>query len=138
MSTQKAEILVKDVMLSNEEFPIVYQHNLIKEAIDKMNFYRIGIACIVKQENMLLQGVFCDGDIRRTIINNQQSLSAFFVDDVLDHAIKNYKFVDENSTLLKAVKLMTIFKIWDLPVITPDLELKGLLHLHPAILRLLS
>ena len=54
MSTQKTKILVRNVMLSNDEFPIVYQHNLIKETIDKMNSYKIGIACIVKEENMVL------------------------------------------------------------------------------------
>ena len=138
MSTQKDKLLVKDVMLSNKQFPIVNQHQLIKETIDKMNFFSIGIACVVSENDMILQGVFCDGDIRRTIINNQQTLSAFFIDDIKDHVVKNYKFVYENTALLEAVKIMGEMKIWDLPVINSNSKLKGLLHLHPAVLRLLN
>tara|TARA_B100000579_G_C22630532_1_gene756377 strand:+ start:390 stop:803 length:414 start_codon:yes stop_codon:yes gene_type:complete len=137
MSIQKNNILVKDVMLKNNEFPIVHQKSLIKETIDRMNNYSLGIACIVN-EDMVLKAVFCDGDIRRTIINNQQTLSAFFVDDILEHSVKEYKSVNQNSTLLDAVLLMGKLKIWDLPVIDSDLRLKGLLHLHPAILCLLN
>tara|TARA_B100001250_G_C19775870_1_gene779507 strand:- start:1188 stop:1601 length:414 start_codon:yes stop_codon:yes gene_type:complete len=137
MSIQKNELVVKDVMLENHQFPIVRERILIKETLDKMNEYSIGIACIV-DDNMTLKAVFCDGDIRRTIISNQQTLSAFFVDDVFDHAVTDYKFVTENTTLLDAVKLMGKSKIWDLPVIDSSFKLKGLLHLHPAILSLLN
>ena len=137
MYTQNNKILVKDVMLSIDKFPIVSPKNLIKETIDEMNRLSIGIACIV-EEGMILKGVFCDGDIRRTIINNQQSISAFFVDDVIDHITLEYKSVDEQESLIEAVKLMGHLKIWDLPIIDSNFKLKGLLHLHPAILHLLE
>ncbi len=137
MSIRKNELVVRDVMLGNNQFPIVRERILIKETLDKMNEFSIGIACVVN-DKMLLKAVFCDGDIRRTIISNQQTLSAFFVDDVFDHAVKDYKFVTENTTLIDAVKLMGKLKIWDLPVIDSNAKLKGLLHLHPAILSLLN
>ena len=137
MFTQKNKILVKDVMLKNDKFPIVYSRNLIKATIDEMNRFSIGIACIVN-DKMVLKGVFCDGDIRRTLINNQKSISAFFVDDIVDHSIQEYKSVHEMESLLEAVKLMGKLKVWDLPVIDSDRRLKGLLHLHPAISHLLD
>ena len=105
--------------------------------IDKMNYFRIGMACIVSEER-ILKAVFSDGDLRRTLINNQQTLSSFFIDDIIDYAIKDYKFVNESTTLLKAVNLMGELKIWDLPVVNSKLELKGLLHLHPAVLSLIN
>ena len=137
MSIPKNKLLVKDVMLSHEFFPIVSPNHLTKETIDKMNHFSIGIACIVS-EKMILEAVFCDGDLRRTLINNQQTLSAFFIDDIIDYAVRDYKFVNESTTLLNAVKLMGKFKIWDLPVINSNLELKGLLHLHPAVISLIN
>ena len=76
MSTQVNDPLVKDAMLNNSQFPIVNKNALIKETIDQMNKFHLGVACIVSEE-MILKGVFCDGDIRRTIVNNQQTLSAF-------------------------------------------------------------
>ena len=36
---------------------------------------------------MILKAVFSDDDIRRTIISNQKTLSAFLIDDVHDHAV---------------------------------------------------
>ena len=137
MFTQVNNILVKDVMLDNQQFPIVNSRTLIKETIDQMNKFSIGIACVVN-ENMILKSVFCDGDIRRTIIKNQQSFSAFFVDDVIDHSITEFKSVYESESLLDAVKLMGNSKVWDLPVVDSNFQLKGLLHLHPAILYLLD
>ena len=137
MSIQKNELVVKDVMLENNQFPIVQERILIKETLDKMNEFSIGIACVV-DEDMLLKAVFCDGDIRRTILNNQQTISAFFVDDALEYGVYDYKSVLEQTKLIDAVKLMEKFKVWDLPVIDSNQVLKGLLHLHPAVSYLLE
>ena len=137
MFTPKNNILVKDVMLLNDRFPIVRPRNLVIETIEEMNKLGIGIACIVN-DKMELQGVFCDGDIRRTLISNQQSISAFFVEDILDNSIGDFKTVKEDTTLIDAIKLMGDLQVWDLPVIDRTSVLKGLLHLHPAIMYLLK
>ena len=137
MFIPKKNILVKDVMLEVGRFPIVLPKNLIIETIEEMNKFGIGIACVVDEE-MILQAVFCDGDIRRTIIRNQQSISAFFVDDVIDHSILDFKSVNEDTTLYDAIKLMGKIKVWDLPIVDSNCVIKGLLHLHPAILYLLE
>ena len=137
MSIPKNNILVKDVMLQVGKFPIVRPRNLIIETIEEMNKFGIGIACVVNEE-MILNAVFCDGDIRRTIISNQKSISAFFVDDVLDHSVLDFKSVKEDTTLFEAIKLMGNIKVWDLPIVDSSSVIKGLLHLHPAILYLLE
>ena len=137
MSNKFDSILVKDVMLKTGKFPIVHPRNLIIETIEEMNKFGIGIACVVN-ENLILQAVFCDGDIRRTIVNNQQSISAFFIDDVLDYSVINFKSVKEDTTLFDAIKLMGDLQVWDLPIVDSNSVIKGLLHLHPAILYLLE
>ena len=137
MSIPKNNILVKDVMLQVGQFPIVRSRNLIIETIEEMNKFGIGIACVVNEE-MILKAVFCDGDIRRTIISNQKSISEFFIDDVLDHSVLTFKSVKEDTTLFEAIKLMGNIKVWDLPIVDSSSVIKGLLHLHPAILYLLE
>ena len=137
MSIPKNNILVKDVMLQVGKFPIVRPRSLIIETIEEMNKFGIGIACVANKE-MILQAVFCDGDIRRTLISNQQSISAFFVDDVLDHSVLDFKSVQKDTTLFEAIKLMGNIKVWDLPIVDSNYVIKGLLHLHPAILYLLE
>jgi len=137
MSILKNNILVKDVMLQVGNFPIVRPRNLIIETIEEMNKFGIGIACVVNEE-MILKAVFCDGDIRRTIISNQKSISEFFIDDVLDHSVLTFKSVKEDTTLFEAIKLMGNIKVWDLPIVDSSSVIKGLLHLHPAILYLLE
>ena len=130
-------MLVQEVMIDLDGFPVVRSKELMKETLDSMNNFKLGIACIVN-ESTKLQAVLTDGDLRRTLLNTQKPLSALFVDDVLDHAAIDFKSVNADTTLIEAVKLIGEYKVWDLPVIDDSGVLKGLLHLHPAITALLN
>ena len=98
------ELLVGEVMIKLNNFPIVHE----KE-------------------------VLTDGDIRRLILKVQKPISATFVDDAFSYATKNFAYVYEETPLEKALLKMEKLRIWDLPVINIQRELKGLLHLHPAL-----
>jgi len=137
MSIRKSEMLVGDVMLSPDRFPVVGQRTLLKEALEEMSRMRIGIACIVGQDQQLL-GILTDGDLRRMLLKVQKPFSAFFADDALDHAVTSPLKVLPGDTLLQAVRLMDEKRVWDLPVVGEDGRLLGLLHLHPAVEALLS
>ena len=128
---------VKDVMLSLDRFPVIGKTIMLKEALDVMNNLRLGIACIVDNENKLL-GILTDGDIRRKLIKVQKPLSAFFVDDALDHAIHSPITSKPDDTLEEAVEIMEAKKIWDLPVVDDQGILIGMLHLHPVVEALLQ
>ena len=128
---------VKDVMLPLDRFPVVGKTIMLKEALDVMNNLRLGIACIVDNENKLL-GILTDGDIRRKLIKVQKPLSAFFVDDALDHAIHSPITSKPDDTLDEAVEIMEAKKIWDLPVVDDQGILIGMLHLHPVVEALLQ
>ena len=128
---------VKDVMLPLDRFPVVGKTIMLKEALDVMNNLRLGIACIVDNENKLL-GILTDGDIRRKLIKVQKPLSAFFVDDALDHAIHSPITSKPDDTLEEAVEIMEAKKIWDLPVVDDHGILIGMLHLHPVVEALLQ
>ena len=68
----------------------------------------------------------------------QKPFSAFFIDDALFHANQKPIICNPNDDLEKVVKLMGDKKIWDLPVVNKDDKLVGLLHLHPAVKKLLQ
>tara|TARA_B100000029_G_scaffold308237_1_gene300928 strand:+ start:156 stop:542 length:387 start_codon:yes stop_codon:yes gene_type:complete len=122
---------VKEVMLTKDKFPYVGSNEFLKEALDKMSEYKLGIICIL-QENKL-KGIITDGDIRRKLLNVQKPFSAFFSDYVIDHAVTNPVVCSETDSLKFAIELMEKKQIWDLPVINNKGELVGLLHLHAAI-----
>lgn len=138
MSIQRNEtMLVRDVMLPLDRFPVIDERVILKEALEAMGKFHLGIACIVDDRKKLL-GILTDGDIRRKLLKVQKPFSAFFVDDALDHAIRSPVTTSPPDSLVHAVDVMERKKIWDLPVVDDRGNLVGLLHLHPAIQALLG
>ncbi len=137
MSTQNEDMLVKDVMLSLGNFPVIMENVIFKEALEEMGNSGLGIVCIVDAGGRLL-GIVTDGDVRRKLLKVQKPFSAFYIDDALTHAIIGPVTVNSEESLANAVKLMEEKQIWDLPVLDDNGKLKGLLHLHNAIRKLLD
>ncbi len=131
------KFLVKDVMIGLDKVPIVLANTFLKKALEDMSVHRLGIACIVDDSKKLL-GIITDGDIRRKLITVQKPFSAFFVDDAIDHAIKNPATCNSIDPLSEAVQMMKKLQVWDLPVVDNYGTLIGLLHLHPAVEALLK
>ena len=129
-------MLVCDVMLPLDKFPVLKQDSIVKVCLDEMNRYRLGIACIV-DDSCLLLGIFTDGDLRRKLLKTQKPIASFFVDDVLDHGTQNPLMIKDSDSLSDAVELMELHQVWDLPVVDSSSNLVGLLHLHPAVKALL-
>jgi len=137
MSTQNNKKMhVSDVMLGVDRVPVVKEKTILKEALEEMGRTRLGIVCVVNDNNQLL-GILTDGDIRRKLLKVQKPFSAFFIDDALDHSIRSPVVVTPGDMLQHAIELMEQKQIWDLPVIEND-TLVGLLHLHPAVQALLE
>ena len=137
MFTQIDEILVEDVMMNCDSFPVVNDRELLRETIIEMCKYGLGVACVVNKQNQL-KGVFTDGDIRRLILKVQKPIAALFVDDVKDYCTKIYSSIKPDNSLKSAILLMEELNIWDLPVVDDEKNLKGLLHLHPAFKKVLG
>ena len=126
------DLLVSDVMIGLGAFPIVNENELLRETIEEINKFGLGIACIKDLDDKLI-GVLTDGDIRRLILKVQKPIPAIFVDDAINYATKEFARVYENTSIEKAILKMEDLRIWDLPVIDEEGKLKGLLHLHPAL-----
>ena len=80
----------KDIMLKLGDFPVVPYNMILKETLEEMNKFNLGVACLVNKKNNL-KGIITDGDIRRKLLKDQKPFSAFFVDDSIKHAVKNLK-----------------------------------------------
>ena len=126
----------KDVMFHIPNFPIVKEKTILKDALDKMDKFRLGISCITDENNHLI-GVITDGDIRRKLLRVQKPLSAFFIDDAVSQAIKNPVTISSDMNLRHCITLMEEKQIWDLPVVDNNC-LVGLLHLHSITKTLLE
>ena len=127
---------VSQVMLNTKEFPTVTEDTILKESLEKMDSFRLGIVCVVNNNDELL-GIITDGDIRRKLLSVQKPLPAFFVDDAINQAIKNPITISSEASLSEGILLMEENQIWDLPVVD-DGKLVGLMHLHAAIKVLLE
>ena len=126
------KILVNEIMLNLNEFPIVDQGELFRESIEEMNKFGLGIACIVDSNNKL-KGILTDGDIRRLILRVQKPLAALFVDETFNYSTTKFTSLNELTHLNEAVTIMERHKIGDIPITDKNGILKGLLHLHPAL-----
>ena len=84
-----------------------------------------------------LKGIITDGDIRRKLLKDQKPFSAFFVDDSIKHAVKKPKSSSPNKNIKETLKMMNKNEIWDLPIVK-NKKLVGLVHLHPAMRKLIK
>jgi arabinose-5-phosphate isomerase len=128
---------VEDVMISTGNFPVVSKKTILKEALTEMGEANLGLVCIVNQSQELL-GLITDGDLRRKLLKVQKPFSAFFVDDALIHSKRDPITCLPIDNLKEVVQLMGEKQIWDLPVVSQDNKLVGLLHLHPAVKKILE
>lgn len=110
---------------------------LVKEALERMSANRLGLACIVDDDERLI-GLFTDGDLRRLLLRSQKPLSALFADDIIDHSRREFASVGADTGIEQALNLLQQREIFDLPVLDDDGRLQGLIHLHPALRALLG
>ncbi len=128
---------VNEVMIPLGEFPIIKSKTILKEALTEMGEANLGLVCIINDKDELI-GLITDGDLRRKLLNVQKPFSSFFIDDALIHAKKNPITCSPQDDIKKIVNIMGDKKIWDLPVIDENNHLVGLLHLHPAIKKIIN
>ena len=137
MSTLPSDLHVSAVCLPLDRVPVLSPTTILKTALEEMVQRRLGIVCIV-HDDMSLAGIFTDGDIRRQLLTMQKPFSAFFGDDIIDHAIRNPSTIASDAPLSEAIDLMERKQIWDLPVLGKDAKLVGLLHLNPVVQALIG
>ena len=107
---------VKDYMLSLSQFPVIDDKSILKDALDKMSYFGLGIAVIINKRG-ILKGVITDGDLRRKVINIQKPMIAIMLDDAINLAIKRPITIKDDILLKKAVNIMYKKQVLDLIVL---------------------
>jgi arabinose-5-phosphate isomerase len=83
----------------------------------------------VDDDNKLI-GVLTDGDLRRLLLTRQNPLPALLVTPAWEFGSKDPKFINSAATIEGAREIMDSAEIWDLPLVTNDGTLIGLVHRH--------
>jgi arabinose-5-phosphate isomerase len=123
---------IKNLVLDKSQSAVVNERTILKETLEKMVFFKIGIACVVNKNN-ILQGVITDGDLRRKLLTNQKPWSALLNDDSIDHCKNKPITIRENESLKKTIDIFRKKKVWDLPVLDKKGKLLGILHLQTIL-----
>lgn len=138
MSTKMInDVKVRDVMLSLDKIPCLSPDDIFKIALEKMSACRLGIACILDDQGVLM-GIVTDGDVRRQLLKMQRPLASIFVNSVIEHAINKPTTIHGDGDLDQALAIMQGSEIWDLPVVDRAGKLLGMFHLHHAIREILN
>ena len=69
------EAKVKDVMLPISKIPIVQEDAILKDALEKMSMYKLGIRIVDKHDKFI--GLITDGDVRRILLAVQNPYLPF-------------------------------------------------------------
>ena len=116
-------------MISCESFAVLNTRATLKEALDQMTKFRLGISCLVDESNKLI-GVLTDGDLRRLLLTKQSPLPELLVSPAIEFGHKNPITIKKETSVDDAKLLMQQKEIWDLPVIDNEGKLQGLVHRH--------
>lgn len=120
------------VMIGLDKFPVVSVADSLKRALDAMTRFRLGFACIVNDQGTLI-GVLTDGDLRRLLLTRQNPLPALLVTEAIEFSGKSPKTIGNNASIRECLQSMKQNQITDLPVISSENKLIGVVHFHNLI-----
>lgn len=119
---------VKDVMHTGSKIPMVYSGTSLRDALLEITSKGLGMTIIVDQQQCL-QGIFTDGDLRRTLDQNID-LHNTQIDGVMS---RHCKTANAGMLAAEALAIMDNGKISALAVIDDDGKPVGALHLHDLL-----
>lgn len=117
---KKLILKVKDLMARGDDIPCVKLGTLLMDAIPVMSKKGLGIVSVV-DDNNLLKGIICDGDLRR-IIEKKIDIYSVAVEDVM---IANPKTFGEDRLAVDALHFIKSKSINNLPIVDKDGKLIG-------------
>lgn len=116
---------VKDLMHQGADLPKIMPAASFREVIAESTRPNLGAACVVDDAGVL-QGIITDGDVRRSLLNEdvlQANADALMT--------RNPIAIDGEASINEALELMESRKIYVLPVTDgPERRLIGMLRMH--------
>ena len=122
---KKLLLKVKDIVDTDLK-PMVTENDNIKDVIIEISNKMLGITPVLSKNSIV--GVITDGDLRRTLLNNQE-ISNLVAGDIMSI---NPQIIDFEIKAVDALKIMKNNKISQL-IVTKDNEYYGVLHIQNII-----
>ncbi len=121
---------VRDVMHSGEQIPVVASDCILSEALLEMNRKGLGMTT-VQDNDQRLQGIFTDGDLRRSLDKNTgDTLLSTPICEIMTRAPKS---VSSDMLAAEALNIMEQSAITSLVVQDADNSVAGIIHLHDIL-----
>jgi arabinose-5-phosphate isomerase len=128
---KKITLRVEDLMMQGESVPLCHPHKLLREVLIELSNKKCGCLIVVDEGNNL-QGIFTDGDLRRSL----QSLGSSVLEKKVGELMtKTAFFIDVKERAWEAMKLMQKDpKRWImmLPVLENQ-KVVGIIRMHDII-----
>ena len=122
---KKLFLKVKDIVDTDLK-PMVTENDNIKDVIIEISNKMLGITPVLSKNSIV--GVITDGDLRRTLLNNQE-ISNLVAGDIMSI---NPQIIDFELKAVDALKIMKNNKISQL-IVTKDNKYYGVLHIQNII-----
>jgi len=119
---------VEDIMHTGNQVPIVNKNTSVSNTLIEMTDKRLGMTCIVDDENSLC-GIFTDGDLRRTLAKNLD-LNSTLIEDVMT---LNGKTIEGEKLAVEAINLMEENAITSLIILDKDKHPIGALNMYDLL-----
>jgi len=125
---QRLSMRIKDLMMTDEQLPLVNENRDMKAVIQEMNRESLGAVFIVDSSQHLL-GIITDGDIRRSVAMHENILE-LPIETVM---VKNPQTLAPEQPAVIALNLMEKYQITILPIVDKNHKIQGILHLHDIL-----
>jgi arabinose-5-phosphate isomerase len=122
-------LLVRDIMHTGEEIPIVPITATLRDALVEMTRKGLGMTAIV-ENGRHVRGIFTDGDLRRAFDDKRVDIHSTMITEVMTASCKT---VAADCLAVDALSLMQSHKITVLLVIEGQQSLIGVLHMHDLL-----
>ncbi len=116
---------VSDIMHGNERLPVVKLDATLKEAVVEISNKGLGLVAVV-DENMCLNGIITDGDLRR-IMDTDADIRVLKAYQIMT---KNPKVVSPDDLAVDALYLMEKYQITGMVVVDNKQRMVGAFNMH--------
>ena len=121
---KKLLLLVKDIMHTDKQIPIVFQDQNLAQGLMEMSEKTLGMTAVINETGELV-GIFTDGDLRRTLEANVDIQTTLMREVMTQNCIT----VTPNFLAVKAVEIIQDNKITSLVVVEEN-KIVGALNIH--------
>ncbi len=125
---KKLILRVSDLMREGDAIPKVSVDAYLPEALEEITRKSLGMTLVIGN-NGELAGVFTDGDLRRTI-DNEDNIRQLTMANVMS---TNPRTIKGEALAVKGLSLMESLKITSLVVTSNEEEIIGVLHMHDLL-----